>query len=58
MSLFNDNLPFASKCVTLRLLQTQQGTKTFSLKKLHSFVTCTYIAVQREAVKPLKALDL
>jgi len=42
-------------CVTVRLLQTQQGTNTFSLKKLHSFVTYPQIAVQYEALKTLKA---
>jgi hypothetical protein len=42
-------------CVTVRLLQTQQGTNTFSLKKLHSFVIYPQIAVQCEALKTLKA---
>lgn len=42
-------------CVTVRLLQTHEGTNTFSLKKLHSFVACPLIGAQCEAVKTLRA---
>lgn len=42
-------------CVTARFLKTQQGTNTFSLKKLHSFVTYPQITVKCEALKTLKA---